>query len=134
MPTFPILSSGSMKVSGALGTQAIAMYPAQLSFTYETRVIQFLSDKEQRFLVRRELFAAALQYSQVNGYDMSIIRDFFITMRGMAASADLVHTFDITIDGNNYAYCVFDQDILAVQVGRGETYSFELRLKQLRKN
>ncbi len=134
MATFPLLSSGSMKVSTALSTQAFAMYPSTLTFDYVTRVIQFLGDQEQRFLVRHELFNAELQYSNVNGYDMSLVVDFFKFMLGKAVDTDLSHTFDITIDGNNYAYCVFDQDDLMPDVGRGETYDFVLKIRQLRKN
>ena len=132
--TFPLSSSGSMKVYGSLATQAMAMYPAALAFEYATRVIQFIGDQEQRFLVHGELFSATLQFSRVNGYDTSVIRDFFRTVGGMLTSTDLSHTFDITIDSVQYSYCVFDQDTFEVEVDREETFSFELRLKQLRPN
>ena len=134
MYTFPTLSSGSMKVYGELANGALAMYPATLSHNYTTRVMKFLGDQEQRFVVKGELFGAILQFHNVNGYDASILRDFFYLMCGAAASPNLTHTFDITIDGQNYAYCVFDQDEVEFSVDRGESYTFELRIRQLRPN
>lgn len=132
--TFPILSSGSMKVYGTLANNAIMKYPSTLEYSYVTRILQFVGDQEQRFLVRGELFGALLQFRDVNGYDMSIVRDFFRSMRGMAASVDLTHTFGIVIDGVTYNYCVFDQDDISPEISRAELFSFDLKIKQLRPN
>ena len=87
--TFPNLSSGSMKVYGSLASQAIAKYPTAIQYGYVTRVVQFLGDQEQRFLVRGELFAAILKFTGMNGYDTSVLRTFFRSMAGMASSVDL---------------------------------------------
>jgi len=60
--TFPILSSGSMKVYGDdLLNSAIVMYPSALGFEYTTRVLKFINDSEQRFTVKGELFMAVLE-------------------------------------------------------------------------
>ena len=132
--TFPSISSGSMKVIGALGSQALAKYPSTLEFGYVTRVITFLGDQEQRFLVRGELFSATLQFNGLNSYDTSVLRTFFRSMTGMATSVDLTRTFSITLDSVTYNYCVFDQDSFEPEIGRTELTTFELKIKQLRPN
>lgn len=123
-----------MKVHTPLTTQAIAKYPTAIQYGYTSRVIQFLGDQEQRFLVRGELFAAILRFTGMNGYDTSVLRTFFRSMAGMAASVDLTHTFSITLDGVTYNYCVFDQDDFSPETNQTEFGSFELKIKQLRPN
>ena len=132
--TFPNLSSGSMKVYGSLASQAIAKYPTAIQYGYVTRVVQFLGDQEQRFLVRGELFAAILKFTGMNGYDTSVLRTFFRSMAGMASSVDLTHTFSITLDGVTYNYCVFDQDSFEPETDQRELASFQLAIKQVRPN
>ena len=133
--TFPILSSGSMRVVKApLSSSAIAMYPAAFGFNYVSRVIKFLNDNEQRWVVRGQLFTCVIQYHGVNGYDFNLIRAFFNDMDGMYVTPDLLHSFSITIDGNTWDHCAFDQDALYPTVGRGETYSFELKIRQVAPN
>lgn len=132
--TFPTLSSGSMKVYSPLLDQAIAMYPAMLTHSVITRVIKFANDTEQRWSVRPELFSATLQYSAVNGYDLALIQAFFRTMRGEYVDTLMLNVFDITIDGVQYFWCVFDQDSISPESEIGETYSFVLNIKQLRPN
>ena len=134
MPTFPTMSSGSMRVVGTLGDNAIAMYPATSSNSYVTRVLQFLGDQEQRWIVRKELFAAVLEFKGVNGYDMSVIRDFFESRLGPYVPDSLDTTFDFTFTSTTYSYCAFVNDKLQVEVNRGESYSFELRIAQVRPN
>lgn len=134
MASFPTMSSGSMKVVGDLDSEAIAMHPSVINHSFATRIFRSVGDHEQRWAIRRELFGGILQYSQVNGYDMSLIREFFNSQKGRYVNSSLSNVFDITLFGITYDYCVFDQDELEVSVGRGETYSFELRIKQIRPN
>ena len=136
MATFPNLSSGSAKVYGPLLNQALAMYPATLTNSYATRVIRFVSDQEQRFTVRASMFYGILEYSGVNQYDMNVIMDFFNSQLGKYAVVNVATpsestTFSITINGVTYENCAFDQDTIEPQLGRGETYSFQLAIKQL---
>src|SRR5271167_4954452 len=113
--TFPLISSGSMQVlyTSPLASQAIAMYPATLASSFTVRVIKFVNDSEQRFVVNDKLFSCTLQYHGVNGYDMSVLRAFFNELNGMFVSSDLSHTFSITIDSQTYDYCCFVQDDLS---------------------
>lgn len=131
--SFPSTSSGSMFVLPPLTTQSISMYPATLNINYMTRVITFLGDQEQRWLVTGPLFGATLAYVHMSGYDMSRIALFFQTMQGMATSVDLTQTFSFTIGGQVYDYCVFDQDAFEPQV-QVLGFSFQLQIRQLRPN
>lgn len=132
---FPLLSSGSMRsIQAPLSGNAIAMFPATLASSFVTRVIKFVDDSEQRWIVRGKLFSANLQYKGVNGYDMSLIRAFFNSMNGMFVSTDLTHTFQITIDNVTYDYCTFGNDDLMVETDRGDYNSFELNIVQVAPN
>ena len=82
MPTFPTLSSGSMKVASSLASSAIAMYPSTLQSSFITRSVRFLGDQEQRWTVRGKLFSASLEYHGIGGYDLSVLTAFFRTMKG----------------------------------------------------
>lgn len=128
------MSSGSMKVLGSLRDDSIAMFPATISSNYTTRVTRFLGDQEQRWSVRRALVSFVLQYKGVNGYDLSVIRAFFDEVMGRYVSDALLNTFKITLSGVEYQYCVFEQDEIETNVGRGETYEFELKIRQVRQN
>lgn len=133
--SFPVISSGSMRVlDPTVSASMLAMYPATLRYSYVTRVNQFVNDSEQRWVSRKSLFSAVLEYHSVNGYDLSLVRAFFNTMLGKASSSDLTHTFSINVLGTTYSYCVFDQDELAVQEEPGNKYSFSLSLLQVRPN
>lgn len=118
----------------SLSGQAIAMYPATLRSSFVTRVIKFVNDTEQRWVVRGRLFSAVLQLHDLNGYDTSLLVNFFNTMRGEYVDAALTNVFDITIDGVQYFWCVFDQDVLQVQEEPGLKYSFQMAIRQLRPN
>lgn len=134
MPTFPTLSTGSMRVDTSIGSQAIAMFGSSLVTSYLTKVVSFLDDSEQRWTQRGKLFYATLSFKSLNGYDLSILRGFFVSQRGMHISSDLSSTFDITLGGVNYKYCVFDQDVFQPTVDSGERYSVDLRIRQIRPN
>ena len=120
-----------MKVYSDLSGQALAMYPSAISDEYVTRVIRFLNDQEQRFLVRDSLFRGMLQYAGVNGYDTSVLRRFLYSMRGAASTTDLSNTFSITIGNQTYPFCIFDQDDFTVEVDQAENNSFQLKIRQI---
>jgi hypothetical protein len=121
-------------VQSPLSSGAMAMYPAALVHAFSTRVVQFVDDSEQRWVVRGELFAATLQYHGVNGYDFSIITAFFNSVFGGYVDPALAYAFSITIDGVTYNNCVLEGDDLENVTKVGDTYSFEMRLKQIAPN
>jgi hypothetical protein len=131
---FPGISSGTMRVYGALASQAMAMYPATLSHRFITRVLKFVNDSEQRWTVSGELFSCVLEFSHLSGYDFAQILGFFQTMRGAYIDAALLNTFSITIDSVPYYWCVFDQDSIQDETGVDESHAFKLAIKQLRPN
>ena len=132
MPTFPTISSGSMKVLGGLANEAMAMYPSTLSHSFVTRVLTTIADREQRWSVRGDRFGATLEYHNLSGADTSLVKSFFLSARGKYAAASLSDGFTITIGGVTHDYCYFDQDEFNVEVARDETCSFSLKITQLR--
>lgn len=132
--TFPTLSSGSMTVHGSLGAGAIAQYPANLVNSYVTRVIQFVNSSEQRWTVRSALFGAVLSFQNLNGYDLSLLRNFFVQMRGSYTDDALLNTFSMTLAGNTYNYLHFDDDHFESECGNAERYSVKLKISQVRPN
>lgn len=133
MPALPSLESASVSVLSPLSADSFAMYPATIGSKFVTRVHQFVDDSEQRWTVADSLKEFELQYSQVNGYDMSLMMKFFISQKGRHVSTDLTTTFSVQLYGDIHLYCVFDQDDLIPVVGQGETYQFTLKIKQIRR-
>lgn len=136
MASFPTLAVSSRKVVSPLSAQPLATWPTTQSTTYGTRVLRFLGDQEQRWPVRQKLFEATIEYGGVNGYDASLVFDFFISMRGKYVDTAMLNVFDITIDGVTYDWCVFDQDTLEITDDPSKlgTFKFTIKIRQLRKN
>lgn len=133
MSALPSLDSASVSVAAPLSADSFAMYPATIDTKFVTRVTQFVDDSEQRWTVADALKSFELQYSQVSGYDMSLMMAFFVTQKGKHVSTDLVSTFSVQLYGDIYLYCVFDQDELIPTIGAGETYQFTLKIRQVRR-
>jgi len=132
--TFPTLSSGSVVVHGTLGSGAIAQYPASLVNSYLTRVIQFLNSSEQRWTVRTSLFGCVLEYRGLNGYDLSLLRNFFLSLKGNYVDDSLLNTFSMTIAGETYSWLHFDDETFTAECDNAEKYSCKLKISQLRPN
>lgn len=133
MPALPTLESASVSVADTLLSDSFAMYPATIGTRFVTRVNQFVDDSEQTWTVSDALKEFELQYSQVNGYDLSLMMKFFIEQKGRYVSSNLTTTFSVQLFGNIDLYCVFDQDELIPVIGSGETYQFTLKIKQVRR-
>lgn len=108
------------------------MYPLTLRNSFNTRVKKFMNDTEQRWTVSNVMFSAELQFHSLNGYDLSLLYNFFQAMHGSYVDTALIFHFQITLAGITYDYCVFDQDTFEAQVGLNETYSVTLKIKQIR--
>lgn len=132
MPTFPIISTSSVSAVSALDSESLMMYPATTSEAFVTRVLRFDNDSEQTWSVAGALKSVKIDYSNVNGYDFGLIADFFRTQKGRYSNSTLSNTFSMTILGEVWNYCVFDQDSLEKTVDRAENYAFSLRIKQVR--
>jgi hypothetical protein len=123
-----------MTVHGTLGAGAMAMYPATVVNSYVTRVIQFLDSSEQRFTVRNVLFGCVLEFKNLNGYDLSLLRNFFVQMKGSYVDAALLNTFSMTIAGEIYNWLHLDDDKFEAECDRAESYSLKLKISQVRPN
>ncbi len=132
--TFPTFTSGSMKVSDDIKDNAIAMYPLARAYNIPSRVIQFLGDQEQRWSTNVELFSTILEFHSLNGYDLSVLVDFFRKMKGGCVNPSLTNTFEITLNGVLFKYCCFDQDGFSPISNIGEKFSTSLKIKQIRPN
>ena len=132
--TFPTLSSGSMTVHGSLGAGAIAQYPANLVNSYVTRVIQVVNSSEQRWTVRTNLFGAVLEFRGLCGYDLSLLRNFFVSLKGSYVDDSLLNTFSMTIAGITYNFLHFDDDKFESECDQAERYSLKLKVSQVRPN
>lgn len=132
--TFPTLSSGSMAVHGTLGSGAMAQHPATIVNSYVTRVITFLDSSEQRFTVRNVLFGCVLEFKNLNGYDLSLLRNFFVQMKGSYVDPALLNVFSMTIAGETYGWLHLDDDKFEAECDNVERYSCKLKISQVRPN
>ena len=123
-----------MTVHGTLGAGAMAQYPATIVNSYVTRVIQFLDSSEQRFTVRTALFGCVLEFRGLNGYDLSLLRNFFVQMKGSFVDDALLNTFSMTLAGVTYSYLHFDDDKFESECDQAERYSLKLKVSQVRPN
>lgn len=103
---------------------------------YVTRVVRFVDDSEQRWVVRPSLFECVLNLQSMNGHDVSALRTFFNSMKGSYVDAALTNTFSITLQGTQYDYCVFAQDDFTITENRGRPnlFDLQLRIRQVRPN
>jgi hypothetical protein len=136
MAVFPTLGSGRAFVYSDIVNNPLAQYPVTRNTSYLTRVIQFANGKEQRWTVRGRLASFVLEYRNVNDYDTGILLKFFHDMRGPYVDSAMVNTFSLTVGGVTYDYCCFDQDSVEVATSQSgvNSFSFTLRIKQLRRN
>jgi hypothetical protein len=132
--TFPPLSSGSMVVHGTLGNNSMMQHPANLVNSFVTRTVQFLNSSEQRWTVRTNLFGAVLEFRGLCGYDLSLLRNFFVSLKGSYVDDALLNTFSMTIAGIIYNFLHFDDDKFEAEADNAERYSVKLKVSQVRPN
>lgn len=98
MASFPNLQSGNP-----------VLHPAGRGTVYNTRVVQFENGSEQRWQGAPTRKRWTLTYQGIDGYDVSLIRAFFRSVKGRFDS-----TWDITVDAVLYENMVFEEDGLRV--------------------
>lgn len=116
MAAFPTIRSG-----------AAALYPVTRSREYVTRVVQFADDSEQRWRVRPALARFTLEFTDINGYDLSEILAFWRSTKGRFDT-----TWQITIDGQTYQNMAFDSDDFSFIENRPNRYTVRLSCIQTR--
>ena len=118
MASFPTLQSGQ-----------VTMYPTTRVVECVTQVVSFCDDSEQRWPGRAALASFTLQFTDIDGYDLSTLLDFFRTTK-----AKFDTTWDITIGGTTYQHMMFDADEFTFTENKPNLYKLSLPCKQWRKN
>jgi DMSO/TMAO reductase YedYZ molybdopterin-dependent catalytic subunit len=118
MANFPALRSGQVAMNGT--TQTLA---------YSTGVVQFVNDAEQRWRGMPKLFRGSLVFTDLNGYDLGLLQEFFRSSKGRFDT-----TWSITIDGQTWNYMAFDQDDFTYTENRPNLFSCTLKVRQVRPN
>jgi hypothetical protein len=115
MPDFPTLSSGR-----------VALYPLVKSKRFRTRVLKFVNQTEKRWASGPATNEFVLSFTGINGYDLSLVRAFWISMKGGFTE------FTFTLEATAYQYLVFEDDEFPVANPNGNRYTFNLKLMQTR--
>jgi hypothetical protein len=114
MASFPLLASG-----------AAAMYPTTYGPRYNTEVVQFCNDSEQRWVGRAGLADIELVLTNISGYDLSAVVAFFRSSKGSFDS-----TWQITLVGVTYTSCVFLSDDITWTETQPQFFSLSLKIRQ----
>lgn len=115
MASFPTLRSGQ-----------VTMTPLTRAVEFRTQVHRFKNGSEQRVAERGERARFVLSYTDLDGYDVSTLRDFWRSTKGAFDA-----TWDITIDGVLYEGCAFESDEFAATEGKAERYAVSLAVRQI---
>lgn len=113
--SFPTLASG-----------VLARYPFSRSVAFDTEVVRFLNDHEQRWANHRALNGFDLQYDLLKAADLATLRTFFETQKGQLDS-----TWSITFDGTTYDNMAFTHDDFAATESSPKRWSVRLRCVQV---
>ncbi|WP_321471158.1 hypothetical protein [uncultured Paludibaculum sp.] len=116
MATFPALRSG-----------VVGMYPTTLGRTFKTEVVVFCNDSEQRWATQPALGDFELVFTDINGYDLSTLLDFFRSAKGQ-----FDHTWTLAMNGQVWNNCVFVQDDFTATNSKAERYSVTLKCRQVK--
>jgi hypothetical protein len=102
------------------------MTPATLGVGFATRVMRFCNDAEQRWTSRGQFGVFVLTFTNISGFDLSNIRDFFRTAKGRFDA-----TWSLTIDGTTYSNMILDSDDLVVTEQRPNRFNLQVKCRQV---
>jgi hypothetical protein len=102
------------------------MTPLTRAVEFRTQVHRFKNGSEQRVAERGERARFLLSYTNLDGYDVSTLRDFWRSTKG-----DFDATWDIEIDGVLYEGCVFEDAAFSATEPKAERYSVNLKVMQV---
>lgn len=114
-----------MAVFPALRSGVVGMYPATLGLMFSTQVVKFVNDSEQRWGTSVGRGDLELVFTDINGYDLSTLYDFFRTAKGQ-----FDNTWSITVNGQTYTNCGFLSDAFEVVESKPGRYSITLKIRQ----
>lgn len=116
MADFPTLRSG-----------AVTRYGAVRERVHRTEVVQFCDDSEQRWKRKAPEAAFTLALTDLDGYDLSNVLEFFRSMKGRNDK-----TWNLVLNAVTYPNCAFAQDNITWQEARPELFTLSLRCRQVR--
>lgn len=110
----------------ALRSGVVGMYPSTLGVVFATQVVQFVNDSEQRWSSQAGLGNFELTFTNINGYDLSILLDFFRSVKGAFDT-----TWTLTMNGSTHTNCTFLQDDFTWTESTPEHYTLTLQCRQV---
>ena len=116
MPSIPTITKGR-----------VAMYPLVRTATRKTTVLTFGGDTEQRWICQRPVTSFNLVYTDIDGYSVGLLRDFWTSQGGASTSE-----FDFTIGGTTYHHLVFENDEFTLQQAKPLRFSVQFSVRQVR--
>jgi hypothetical protein len=102
------------------------MTPLTRAVEFRTQVYRFRNDSEQRVAERGERARFVLTFTNLDGYDVSNLREFWRSMKGAFDA-----TWDVEIDAVLYERCAFEDDAFTATESKAERYSVALKVVQL---
>ncbi len=124
----------------ALKSGYVAKYPLTIEQNFSTGVFRALNDSEQRWARRQPVFGFQLVYTDVDSYDVNIMREFFLSKKGMFVDGQLTNTFTVVLPDDilgtftTYNFCYFYTEDFTTVESKPNLYSFVLKLGQARHN
>ena len=116
--TFPTIKSGN----------AVVSFQTMRGPTYKTTVLQFLDKSEQRWQSMTALGHFNLVLTNIEGYDLSQIRAFWISQKG---AFDFTWTLPaLRVGDPTYAHCSFVDDSFEFVESKPNRYSGVLKVIQ----
>ena len=115
MSQFPTLTTG-----------VVTMTPATLSTGSGTRVMRFCNDAEQRWAARGPYAVFVLTLTNISGFDLSNVRDFFRAVKGRFDP-----TWSLTINGTAYSNMILDSDDLIVTEQKPNLFTLQVKCRQV---
>jgi hypothetical protein len=105
----------------------VTMVPVQRMVQRSTVIVYFGDDSEQRWRSSIPVARFTLKFTNIAGYDVEVLRQFFQAGKGMY---DV--TWSLVFDGSTYDNCGFDQDDFPVHEPSdyATQYSFDLKVRQ----
>ena len=122
MPTFPTITFARR-----------AMYPLERTNRWQTKVLRFLNDQEQRFVQQLPKQEFVLTYTGVDASSYSTLKSFFESQQGASTNTFTLNlgtdpTTGVSLVYNNMAFV--DDDFTATQ-SKPNLWTIKLHVRQI---
>lgn len=116
MAQFPTISFGRA-----------AMYPLTRTSRQRTTVLLFVGDQEQRWVSQKPVQQWQLVFTDVDGYSISVLREFWAGQGGASTSE-----FDLALGGTTYHHLVFVDDSFRITQNKANRFTVTMNVRQTR--